>query len=105
MFMKGSYCSFNFAEEKTISIAPEEMFLYRFLHSGVVSSNGNCNGSLSIERALEQRQASTLGLVENLLRAIDTEHTKNLQLSSAIENEMSLEGHSLDSIAFFLPGL
>jgi hypothetical protein len=73
------------------------MFLHRFLHSCVVSSNGNSNGSLSIERALEQRQVSTLELVENLLQAIETEHTKNAQLSAAIENETSLEGNSLES--------
>ena len=77
------------------------MFLHRFLHSGGISSNGNCNGSLSIERALEQRQASTLELIENLLQAIDTETTKNAQLFSAIGTEISSEGDFLDHIGFW----
>ena len=88
-------------EEKTVSVAPEELFLHRFLHSGGISSNGNCNGSLSIERALEQRQASTLDLLENLLQAIDTENTKNAQLFSAIGTEMSSEGDFLHLNGFW----
>lgn len=82
------------------SVPPEDIFLYRLLHSGVIESTGTSNGALSIERALEQRQTSTLRLIESLVQAIDTQRTRNDELSSSIRRGMSSEeyGQQLESV-------
>lgn len=80
-----------FAEGSVDGFPPEEIFLHRLLHSGAIENSGTSNGALSIEGALEQRQASTLRLVENVVQAIETQHTKNKDLLLSIKSASSTE--------------
>ncbi|KAI5061234.1 hypothetical protein GOP47_0023739 [Adiantum capillus-veneris] len=82
----------HFSEESVDgSVPPEEVFLHRLLHGGAVENSGTSNGTLSVEGALEQRQASTLRLVENVVEAIETQHTKNEDLSLSLNAATSTE--------------
>lgn len=79
---EGSICS---------PIPPEEIFLYRLLDTGATESGGTTNGVVSIERALEQRQASTIRTIEHLVQTIDAHHTKNEDLYFSLRRGMSSE--------------
>lgn len=93
---------FNCAGSIDACVLPEEIFLHRLLHSGAIESNGTSNGALTIEGALEQRQTSTLRLVENVVQAIEIHHTKNEDLSVSIDKATSTEGDCLYLFTFLV---
>ena len=71
------------------SVSPKEIFLHKFLHSGSIESGGINNGALTFKGALQQHETCMLRIVENVVRAIDIQHTKNGDLFVSIEKGMA----------------
>ncbi|MCO5583634.1 hypothetical protein L7F22_037547 [Adiantum nelumboides] len=95
--LEPSHCSEDSVDG---SVPPEEIFLHRLLHNGAIENSGTSNGTISAEGALEQRQASTLRLVENAVQAIEMQHTQNEALLMSLMAATSAEDcrQQVDSI-------
>ncbi|MCO5560588.1 hypothetical protein L7F22_014203 [Adiantum nelumboides] len=95
--LEPSHCSEDSVDG---SVPPEEIFLHRLLHNGAIENSGTSNGTISAEGALEQRQASTLRLVENAVQAIEMQHRQNEALSMSLMAATSAEDcrQQVDSI-------
>lgn len=86
-----------FSERTGPSVAPEETFLQRLLEKGATeSSTGEEISNVSVvEAGLASRKAGTMKTLKCLLQAIDSQRSKNDDLSASLRNIVSPLGKFL----------